>query len=132
MDSKMMEALNLVLPLVKKITGQDVQLSLCDRERTLGTWTADSFQLPGAVPGVKLDWSNPAMAEMLKAMEDNKQSVSFLPKEILGVAIQGVVTPISENGQVLVAQLTAYVSLEVRLCHLLHTVFAIFLYSCSV
>ena len=100
MESKMMEALNLVLPLVKKITGQDIQLSLCDREQALGTWIADSFQLPGAVPGAKLDWANPAMAEMLKAMEENKQSVNFLPKEVLGVAIQGVVTPITENGQV--------------------------------
>lgn len=100
MESKMMDALRMVLPMLKQFTGEDFQVSLCDRETALATWKADGFEMPGAAPGLKLEWTNPAQVDMLKAMEENKQRVSFLPKEILGTPIKGVLTPVSEHGQV--------------------------------
>lgn len=100
MESNIMDALMQVLPLVKKITGVDVQLSLCDRETALATWEADSFNIPGAIPGLKLDWNNPAHAAMLQAMQDNRSSISIMPKEIMGTAVEGVLTPITEHGRV--------------------------------
>ncbi len=99
MESKILEALELVLPLVSDITGQDFQLSLCSRDMTLGSWSAKSFELPGAVPGVPLNRSNPAMANMITAMETGKPEVSFIPKEVLGVPVKGILTPIDEHGE---------------------------------
>ena len=83
MDSKIMEALDMVLPLVNQITGEDYQISLCDRETALKTWKAKGFSMPAAVPGNKLDRNNPALAAMMDAMEKNKPSVSIMPKEVL-------------------------------------------------
>ena len=45
MDSKIMEALDMVLPLVNQITGEDYQISLCDRETALKTWKAKGFSM---------------------------------------------------------------------------------------
>lgn len=99
-ESKMIEALKLVLPLVKQMTGKDIQLSLCDREKAIDTWPADSFSMPGAIPGLPLEWDNPAQRGMLAVMESGVADVNFLPKEIFGVPIKGILTPIFENGEV--------------------------------
>ena len=100
MDSKIMEALDMVLPLVNQITGEDYQISLCDRETALKTWKAKGFSMPAAVPGNKLDRNNPALAAMMDAMEKNKPSVSIMPKEVLGIPVRGILTPVSEGGEV--------------------------------
>ena len=76
MESKMIEALKLVLPLIQQITGEDFQLSLCDRETALETWEARTFKLPGAIPGLKLSWDNPGQVDMLNAMQNNEQKIS--------------------------------------------------------
>lgn len=111
MESRMIEALQMVLPLVKEMTGRDVQVSLCDREKAIATWPADSFSMPAAIPGLALEWDNPAQRDMLEVMKSGKQSVSFLPKEIMGVPIKGILTPIFEGGQVVGLVACAY-SLE--------------------
>ncbi len=108
MESKMIEALQLVLPLVKNITGRDIQLSLCDTEKAIATWPADSFNMPGAQPGLKLEWDNPAQRDMLEVMRTGTPSVSFLPKEIFGVPIKGLLTPVFENNQVVGVVACAY------------------------
>ncbi len=110
-ESKMIEALKLVLPLVKQMTGKDVQLSLCDREKAIDTWPADSFNMPGAIPGLPLEWENPAQRGMLAVMESGVADVNFLPKEIFGVPIKGILTPVFEDGEVVGLVACAY-SLE--------------------
>lgn len=110
-ESKMIEALKLVLPLVKQITGKDVQLSLCDREKAIDTWPADSFSMPGAIPGLPLEWDNPAQRGMLEVMESGVTGVNFMPKEIFGVPIKGILTPVFEDGEVVGLVACAY-SLE--------------------
>ena len=114
MESRIMEALELVLPLVSDITGQDFQMSLCDTTTTIGTWKAKTFDLPGAIGKVALDPQNPAHANMLNAMATGRQSVDFIPKEILGVPVKGIVTPIKENGRSVGVVACAY-SLEKEL-----------------
>ena len=110
-ESKMIEALKLVLPLVKQMTGKDIQLSLCDREKAIDTWPADSFSMPGAIPGLPLEWDNPAQRGMLAVMESGTADVNFLPKEIFGVPIKGILTPVFEDGEVVGLVACAY-SLE--------------------
>jgi len=100
MASKMIEALELVLPLIKSITNEDIQLSLCDTEKALATWPADNFNMPGAQPGLKLEWENPAQRDMLEVMQTGVPSISVLPKEIFGVPIKGILTPVFEDGEV--------------------------------
>ncbi len=108
MGSRMIEALQLVLPLVKEMTGRDVQVSLCDRETAIATWPADSFSMPAALPGLQLEWDNPAQRDMIDVMNRGEQSVSFLPKEILGVPIKGILTPVFEDGEVVGLVACAY------------------------
>ena len=100
MESKMIEALQLVLPLMKAITGSDIQLSLCDTEKAIATWPADSFSMPAAQPGLKLEWENPAQKDMLEVMRTGVENVSVLPKQIFGVPIKGILTPVFEDGNV--------------------------------
>jgi len=100
MGSKMIEALQMVLPLIKSITNEDIQLSLCDTEKALATWPADNFSMPGAQPGLKLEWENPAQRDMLEVMKTGVPSISVLPKEIFGVPIKGILTPVFEDGAV--------------------------------
>lgn len=108
MANRMIEALQMVLPLVKEMTGRDMQLSLCDRTTAIATWEAESFSMPAALPGLELQWENPAQRNMLEAMESGKQSVSYLPKEILGVPIRGILTPIFDEGEVVGLVACAY------------------------
>ncbi len=100
MASKMIEALEMVLPLMRAMTGKDMQVSLCDREKAIATWPAESFSMPAALPGLALEWDNPAQRDMLDVMEKGVQSVSFLPKQIFGVPIKGILTPVFEDGEV--------------------------------
>ncbi len=98
--SGVLEALKIVLPMVSEMVGADIQLSLCDRTHALGVWEAKNFQLPGAVVGAELSWDNPAHRNMLEVMRTGKGSVSILPKEMLGEAIKGIVTPVYDEGEV--------------------------------
>lgn len=100
MGSRIIEALEIVLPLMKEITGKDMQLSLCDRTRVINVWQGEHFKMPSALPGVELEWDNPAHRNMLEAMEKGVQDVSILPKEMFGIPIKGILTPIRENGEV--------------------------------
>ena len=43
MESKIIDALQLVLPLIKSITNEDIQLSLCDTEKAIATKNKNSF-----------------------------------------------------------------------------------------
>lgn len=106
--SQIIDALEIVLPLVKQFTLKDMQLSLCDRKRVIGGWQADSFKMPGAVPGVDLDWNNPQHRNMMEVMEKGVQDVSILPKQVFGVTIKGILTPIRENGEVVGLVACAY------------------------
>lgn len=56
--------------------------------------------MPAAMPGLELEWENPAQRDMLEVMECGVKSVSFLPKEIFGVPIKGILTPVFEDGEV--------------------------------
>jgi methyl-accepting chemotaxis protein len=98
--SGVLEALKIVLPIVSEMVGTDMQISLCDRTHSLGVWQAKTFQLPGAVVGAELSWDIPAHRNMLEAMRTGKGGVSILPKEMLGEAIKGIVTPIYDDGEV--------------------------------
>jgi methyl-accepting chemotaxis protein len=95
-----LDALKIVLPLVSEIVGVDMQLSLCNRTHSIGVWQAKTFSLPGAVEGAELSWDIPAHRNMLEAMRTGKGCVNILPKEMLGEAIKGIVTPVYEDGEV--------------------------------
>ncbi len=99
MESKMIEALQLVLPLIKSITNEDIQLSLCDTEKALATWPADDFNMPSAQPGLKLE-ENPTHKDMLEVIKTGVPSINVLPKEIYGVSIKETLTPVFEDGEV--------------------------------
>ncbi len=111
MGSKVLEALEIVLPLMKEAIGIDMQLSLCDRNKAIATWPANEFSMPAAVPGLDLEWDNPAQRTMLEVMDTGVQNVSVLPKEVLGVPIKGILTPVYEGREVVGLIVCAY-SLE--------------------
>ena len=111
MESSILDALQQVLPMLKDIIGQDFQLSLCDRTTALATWPADSFSLPSVELGRELDRSIPGHRNMIEVMESGRRNESILPKQVLGVPVKGILTPVRENGKVVGLVACAY-SLE--------------------
>lgn len=107
MGYKILEALEQALPLLQEITGRDMQISLCDRDRVINVWQGKHFKMPSALPG-DLDWENPAHRNLLEAMETGRQDISVLPKEMFGVPIKGILTPIHEGGKVVGVVACAY------------------------
>lgn len=98
--SRMLEALQLVLPLFKQITGNDVQVSLCDREKTLAVWPANGFKVSAARAGMRLEWSDPIQRDMLDAMDKGSQNMNYLSADVCGVPLKSISTPVVDNGQV--------------------------------
>lgn len=99
MKSKVLEALEIVLPMIKEIFHLDVQIYLTDLEKTLDVWYADSFRMEVEV-GEILDASKPGHDQVLLAIETGKQNSGILPEFVYGVAVNGIVTPVFENRKV--------------------------------
>ncbi len=99
MESKVLEALSMTLPMMQEIFGLDVQICLCDREKTIGVWYGKTFRMDIKV-GQYLDPANPAHRTMIGAMESGKGSVSTLPAQVYGVPVTGIITPVKEDGEV--------------------------------
>ena len=99
MGNRIIDALMLTLPLTKQIYNMDVQISLLDREQSLGVWKGESFSLDTPV-GERLDSNNPAHKKLLEVMNTGKGVVDQLPEFIYGVPVEGVLTPIFDEGEV--------------------------------
>ncbi|MBE5969292.1 MAG: hypothetical protein E7242_03570 [Lachnospiraceae bacterium] len=98
-NSKIMEALKIALPLVKDFLDLDVCISLVDREKSCGTWDGKTLSLPNP-EGKPLDPSSRADGFLLHLMETGECATDFLPPEVYGVPVKGILTPVRENGEV--------------------------------
>lgn len=112
MEANILEALKTTLPLMRQIFNMDeVQLCLLNREECIGVYKGDNFGIDNKV-GDKIDASNgPADKKLIEVMEKGKQTIDVLPEFIYGVPVQGILTPIEENGEV-VGLVTCAVSIE--------------------
>lgn len=110
MESKVLDALMVTLPMMQRIFGIDVQICLCDREKTIGVWYGKDFRMDIQV-GEYFDRNKPGHGEMLDAMSTGQGSVSVLPEFVYGVPVRGIITPIEENGEV-VGVISCAVSLK--------------------
>lgn len=110
MAGKVLDALMLTLPIVRDCLGVDAQICLCDREQTIGVWYAKTFRLDIQV-GERFDISKPGHDEMLWAMETGKGSTGALPEFVYGVPVNGIITPIFDQGEV-VGVMSCAVSME--------------------
>lgn len=98
MHSKKIESLLTVLPLLKELTGQDMRLGLCDTETCIGIWEADGFRLPG---GIRVgDKITKDFGVLVDVLESGKTIGGPLPKEVLGIPVMDIVTPIYEDGNI--------------------------------
>lgn len=97
MQSEKLDALLKVLPTLKKITGQDVRIGLCDTTKCIGIWEADGFHLKG---GMRIGETIPEEQKILKeVLRTGKAVGGNLPKEVLGIPVLDIVTPVIENGK---------------------------------
>lgn len=112
MAEKILDALMITLPIVKNIFGLDVQICLCDKEKTIGVWYADSFRMDTPV-GERIDPQKPGHDMMIKAMETGRGNSGILPEFVYGVAVDGIITPILEDGKI-VGAVSAAVSIRDR------------------
>lgn len=99
MESKILEALKMTLPMMQEIFGLDVQICLCDREKTIGVWYGKTFRMDISV-GEYLDATQPSHGTMLGVIQSGEGIVSTLPPQVYGVPVTGIITPIKENGEV--------------------------------
>lgn len=98
-ESKVLEALKLTLPMIKGFLKLDMQICLCDREKTIGVWYGDTFRLEIQI-GSKFNPNSPADMQMLQVMENGEAIESILPAEIYGVPVRGILSPVFEDGEV--------------------------------
>jgi len=97
-SSKKIEALLTVLPTLKELTGQDMRLGLCDTETCIGIWEADGFRLSGGIRvGNKISREFGMLVDVL---ESGKAIGENLPKEVLGIPVTDIITPVFEDGKV--------------------------------
>jgi len=87
-------AFGIVMPYLKEIMGQDMEVHLTDWNHILNFEEADSFQLDFK-PGTKLQDSG-----TLKIMHSGRQLKTNVSKELYGVALKVIGTPVEYNGKV--------------------------------
>lgn len=98
-ENKVLDALGIALPIMKDVFGLDVQICLCDKEKTLGVWYADTFRLD-IKEGEEFDRKKPGHDKMLEAMETGIANSGPLPEFVYGVPVNGIITPVWEDGEV--------------------------------
>lgn len=87
-------ALMEVLPMIPALTGQDCLIGLCDTEKCVGLWEAKSFSLPG---GIKLGEDIKKYDIIMQVMNTGKVIGGKLPKEVLGIPVLDIVSPIYDG-----------------------------------
>ncbi len=110
MESKVLDALMITLPMAREFFGVDAQICLCDREKTIGVWYAKTFRMDIKV-GEYFDITKPGHDMMLKAIETGKGNMGVLPEFVYGVPVNGIISPVYDNG-IVVGVVSCAVSLE--------------------
>lgn len=110
MESKVLDALMMTLPMARDFFGVDAQICLCDREKTIGVWYANTFHMDIKV-GERFDINKPGHDMMLKVLETGKGNMGALPEYVYGVPVNGIITPVFDDGNV-VGVVSCAVSLE--------------------
>lgn len=110
MESTILDALMLTLPMVRDFLGVDAQICLCDREKTIGVWYAKTFRMD-IQTGERFDVTKPGHADMLNAMKSGKSNIATLPEFVYGVPVRGVISPVVDGGEI-VGVVSCAVSLE--------------------
>lgn len=98
-ESRILEALKLTLPFIKECLKLDMQICLCDREKTIGVWYGDSIHLE-IQTGERFNPNSPADGQMLHVMEIGEGVESILPPQVYGVPVRGILSPVYEDGNV--------------------------------
>ena len=88
------EGLLELLPFIPEITGQDCLIGLCDTEKCVGHWDAKGFTLPG---GISLGESVEKYDIITKVLSTGKPIGGRLPKEVLGIPVLDIVTPVFDG-----------------------------------
>lgn len=94
-----LDSLMIAIPIIKDVLNIDMQVCLCDRERTIGVWYGDSFKMKINI-GDRLNIDNPGDDMVLMAMETGKSSGGILPEYVYGVPVEGKLVPVFEEGKV--------------------------------
>ncbi len=110
MESKVLEALMIALPMAREFLGVDAQICLCDREKTIGVWYGKTCHMDIQV-GEYFDINKPGHDMMLKAMETGEPNSGILPEFVYGVPVNGIVSPVFE-GRNVVGVVSCAVSIE--------------------
>lgn len=110
MESKVLDALMITLPMVRDFLGINAQICLCDREKTIGVWYAKTFCMDIQV-GEYFDIAKPGHDMMLKAIETKEGNSGVLPEFVYGVPVNGIITPVFDEG-VVVGVVSCAVSIE--------------------
>ncbi len=105
-----LDALIIAIPIIKDALDLDVQICLCDREKTIGVWYGKTFRMDIQV-GDYLDISKPAHDMLINVINTGVGNGGILPRQVYGVTVKGNVTPIFEDGKV-VGVMSSALSIE--------------------
>ena len=112
MESKILEALKIALPLTREIYNmEDVQISLLNRTECIGVYRGEKFGIDNKVGDIIDPNKSPADKKLIEVMNSGKQTFDILPEFVYGVPVKGILTPVFEDGEV-VGLVTCAVSIE--------------------
>lgn len=112
MNEKLKEIINYI-PLFKQMTGTDAAIAVWNHEgEVIAYFKSDSINMNFDV-GFKADISDKSEGSVYHVINSGKQSYNKIPKEVFGVAIEGTMTPIMDEGKV-VGAITYAFATEVK------------------
>lgn len=96
--NKQIENIINAMPFFKEMTGKDSEINVWNTEgEIIGHFPSESIQLPFSL-GYKLADKSDQLFEVMKT---GKQRYCFVPAEVFGVSIEGYITPIIDENNVI-------------------------------
>jgi hypothetical protein len=99
-DEMLLEAYRKIVPSIKDIVQEDVNISLVDKNGVvLDTFTCPGISIPAPAP---IGGKPNSDSKVYEAIKRNKIITEVIPKDVFGVAVKTIAVPVSgESGEVL-------------------------------
>ena len=108
MNSDKILSIKKILPIMQKITGERISAALFDRTgKVWGVMEAKDMHMPHK-EGSIVDLTTPEYAEVYKCLQTGQEMHNRLDREVFGIAMEGDILPIVEEGEVVGVVVTSY------------------------
>lgn len=108
MNSEKILSIKQILPIMQKITGGRISLALFDKTgKVWGVMEAKGMHMPHK-EGSIVDLTTPEYAAVYKCLQTGQEMHNRLGREVFGIALEGDIIPVIEEGKVVGVVVTSY------------------------